>query len=565
MINIDSSRAHAYRIVRQLIENFSSHQVLWTFLWFVSALSIIDIPGAIVYNIPYHCQILYIVTVSAMKASILLILIVPLIKRHKWFGRSILLIYIFLATMNAFCFKFYDTGITRRLILTIVQTNKNEIREFLEGLINNIQGILLAPLFYLSIIFGTAFIYVFNIMPRKTFLWIAGCMSGTGFIVASIFGYSFKSGKSAHLLTARIIKYSLRVWKTEKEYAKLLAQAPELPHPETVSSSHLAQNIIIIIGESASRDHHSIYGYPLPTTPALDAMRDSLLIFNDAIGSSACTYSNMACILSFMKDNSITDNVLEYPTFVDVFNHAGYKTFWLSNQERTGYMSNISGIMTHNAAVIKYVGAECSEDALQFRYDDRLIAPFRQALSDTAHAKLIFLHLMGSHTSYRSRFPVERRHFNASEEMAAHPTRTWLTRRTATILADYDNSIRFTDSIVAKVIESASTDPAPSIVFYFSDHGKNVYDEGDYIERSMAYTRVPMIIYANSVYRTAQPEYFRQIMTARTQPISTANIIYSVMTLSGTKYDAYDAADDFMSESLSPRCRYVDWKPFDTD
>ena len=59
---------------------------------------------------------------------------------------------------------------------------------------------------------------------------------------------------------------------------------------------------------------------------------------------------------------------------------------------------------------------------------------------------MVFVHLLGSHVIYENRFPPERALFD-SEDILSTLDRPWLNNDGAQLLADYSNSLVFTDSI----------------------------------------------------------------------------------------------------------------------
>ncbi|MGI0440398.1 sulfatase-like hydrolase/transferase [Helicobacter himalayensis] len=59
--------------------------------------------------------------------------------------------------------------------------------------------------------------------------------------------------------------------------------------------------VILIIGESTQRNYLNLYGYPLPTTPKLNALRDSqnLFVFSDVISPATHTDESLRKVLTF--------------------------------------------------------------------------------------------------------------------------------------------------------------------------------------------------------------------------------------------------------------------------
>lgn len=547
-------------IITKILSVFCSNKGLWVFLYLLSFFSLIDIPGSPVFKLPVYLQILYLIFVSAFKSSVLLLLLSALLstKRLRIFAWIFLGLYSLIATANIFCYCYYGMGISRKLILILAQTTPDEIAGFMPGLSHNIIGIFKRPQFYLTVAGLSLLFFTLSKLNNRAFTYFCTITGIIGFGCFIMFSLAYTSGRSAHLLSARILKYGAEVYSWNKRYHEILAQKTPLPFVNSVESNHSANTVIVVIGESALRKHHSLYGYSLPTTPRINAMSDSLFIFNDAIGSSKSTSGNMERILSFKKDDQTFGDGLDYPLLIDFFNEAGYKTFWLSNQERTGSVSNTSGVMVMNSHVIEYVGADNSEDALCVRYDEVLIPELDKALSDTAGNKLIFLHLLGSHVEFKHRYPSELNVFSYNDELKAFEEYTWLDKDMAQRRAEYDNSIRYTDSLLSEIINKTARQKYPSLLVYFSDHGENVYDESSYTGRDDQSVEIPFIVYLNRCYRHQHPNIRQQILNAVNKPLSSANLIHMLLTLTGSKYELYDPELDVLSDSFKIRPRYVD-------
>lgn len=410
---IENKRGYEYVKIKdrysKYLDVLLSYKQLWLFLSILSIMSIWDIPNASIFKMDLWARIIYAIMVGGLKGTILLI-IYNLCRKWKILRIAwciFIIFYAIIATLNFVSYEFYEFGLTRKMMFIVAQTTSYEIREFLPGLYYNIINLLENPILYIYVLLIIALFYYIKYLSNRILKLIVLMISGIGVVLFMLYCTSYTSGRSAHFLIARTVKYGIEVYNWERQFKLLKTTKKELPDKTTVASQHLASNVIVILGESASRAHHSIYGYELPTTPMLDAMKDSLFVFTDAIGSSASTTGNMERILSFKEDDLTAGDGLEYPLVVDFFNEAGYKTYWLSNQERTGSVSNTSGVMAMNADIIKYVGAENSEDALAIKFDEVLLPCFRDALSDTVKNKMIFLHLYGSHVEFSHRYPVK--------------------------------------------------------------------------------------------------------------------------------------------------------------
>lgn len=550
-------------IAEKYCNYLSLHRSLLLWLCVFSFLSLIDIPSSPAFCLSPFQQYAYLTTVSIFKGTLLCSLMYPLFKKRLdiivWLITGI---YCVMALTNALSFIFYDMGISRKLILILAQTTEVETRGFLPGLAGNIGMLFKSGIFYLAVAVVLGLYFVVKKCNGKILAISVSALSLTGFVCFLSFSLNYKSGRSAHSLLMRVAKYGKEVYYWNRQFQTAASCRRALPDANTVSSSHLSHTVVVVIGESAIRSHHSLYGYRLQTTPNLEILADSLYIFTDVIGSSKSTAGNMERILSFKKDDTTFGDGLEFPLLIDYFKEAGYKTFWLSNQERMGTVSNTSGAMSMNSDVINYVGADNSEDALILKYDGALLSPFNDALTDSAEYKLIFVHLLGSHTEYRHRYPDSFSHFNSDDEKNAFGFE-WLDRDMARRRAEYDNSIMYTDNLLGQMIKEVSGLDNPAVLLYFSDHGENVYDNSAYSGRDDSSVEVPFILYANSKYRDGNPTIIHNLNGVLDLPFSTANIVHLLISLTGSSYSYYDPQLDILSDRYVTRPRYVDeqiWK-----
>ncbi len=536
---------------------------LWLLLWALGMLSVADIPGSPIFVLSRAEQWGYIVAAGALKASVLGVPLGLMMRRRPWRPAAVAVIAVYglLAVVNALCYRFYEFGITRKLLMILSQTTSREASEFVPALLANLRGLLSAPSTYVVAASALAVCVAMLRMPRRAAVAVAAALPLAGDVSFAAFSMSYIAGRTAHSLVVRTAKYIVEARREQQRYAQMQqGHVAPLPRAGSIAAEGDVA-VVVVIGESASRDHLSLYGYALPTSPRLDAMRDSLYVFTDAIGSSSCTAGNMERILTFKEDDATEGDALSYPGVIDVFKAAGYRTWWLSNQERVGMFSNISGVLAERADEVRFVGADNSEDALALRYDDALLPDFAAAMDAGDARRLVFMHLMGSHTHYDARYPGDFARFGAADEMRLGLP--WLDGRTGAIRAAYDNSILYTDHLLAGIVGRLAREPRPAVMVYFSDHGENVYDEGPYTGRGRAYVRVPFVVYANAAYRRSRPDMAGRLAAAVGRPLSTANVVYMLMTLTGTRYAMYDGADDPLSDDFTPRPRMVDEQPWD--
>lgn len=555
-------------IIRRKLKTFTHNRKyirLWVVFLLFSLGGLADIPNS---NLMEGCEVVRwtLMTFIALFKATLLDTILYAFRRHKFMRTMIIafiVVYCAFCLINFCSWWLYGFGITNKLMTIIAQTNSRELLEFLPIFADDFFREINPLIFLVLVILITCSIYFAPVLLiRKYSNQILFTAAIIGFLSFCYCLITFPVGKTTLLVSVRVTKNIYQSIDERKTIKKLEDCRKVFPFPEKIKSSHKANNIVFVIGESAARDHHSIYGYPLCTTPYLDSISKDLFIFQNAVASGTATALNMECLLSFKSDNDTTQRWFEFPWLIDLFKYAGYKTFWLSNQEKSGIWSNPSAIMVSDADEITYVGAESNSDHTLDKYDTALLQPFNQAICDSSLNKLICIHLLGSHIKYSKRYPPHA-DFIKADSILNHNNPQWMTREKAQTVAQYDNSIRFTDAILKNMIKSIRNKTAPSVLIYLSDHGEFVYDGRNFRGRDRSSVRVPFIIYINDAYRKYNPDIVKRLYNAEKSKFSTSDVIHLIMTLSGTSYPYYDESKDILSDWFKTRTRYVDNIPWE--
>ncbi|WP_239505923.1 sulfatase-like hydrolase/transferase, partial [Proteus mirabilis] len=85
---------------------------------------------------------------------------------------------------------------------------------------------------------------------------------------------------------------------------------------------------VLIIGESARRDYHHAYGYPINNTPFMSSSNGVLI--DGLVSGGTNTISSLRLMLT--KPNTTNWEPDYSLNFIDLAKSAGIKTYWLSNQ-----------------------------------------------------------------------------------------------------------------------------------------------------------------------------------------------------------------------------------------
>jgi heptose-I-phosphate ethanolaminephosphotransferase len=260
------------------------------------------------------------------------------------------------------------------------------------------------------------------------------------------------------------------------------------------------QTYVVVIGESATRGHHSIYGYQRETNPELEKLKNELIIFDKMKSSYAVTYLALAETLT----NSSRQRPIPFTETVDVVGLsklAGFDTWWLSTQPKNeGTTLSASSFADHR----RYKSG----------LDEVLLPEFDKALASEQKDKVIFVHIRGSHLSYHKRYPENFNHFTKRKNIRIYTRDP--TQQQIDVVNAYDNSIRYTDWFLKQLIEKLKGLDGINALVYFSDHGEEVYDYEDFVGHELKRTtpvmfEVPFFIWTNQEYQHKKTNAYNQL------------------------------------------------------
>ena len=262
------------------------------------------------------------------------------------------------------------------------------------------------------------------------------------------------------------------------------------------------ESFLVIIGESSSRRHWSLYGYQRNTTPEMDSM-SGLLVFRDVISSHSHTNPALGKALT----SSIVSDLNTYgsPSIVDLANAAGFTTYWFSNQQRMGPYDNAVSVLAEAATHKKFINLGFKKSLSSNNFDESLLPLLRNVLSGSKERKLIILHLFGSHFPYGKRYPEPFEKFSGSSKS----------------IDGYDNSIAYTDYVLGDAFRLAEKADIDAVV-YFSDHGEDVVSGLAHNSSRMtrAMVEIPFVVRLSERYRERYPETNKKIVNSLDKPLS---------------------------------------------
>ena len=313
------------------------------------------------------------------------------------------------------------------------------------------------------------------------------------------------------------------------------------------SCSYRVPTIVLIIGESYNKYHSQLYGYNKATTPrqvALEA-EGSLVKFTDVVSTwnlTSFVFKHMMSLYAVGDSGEWCDQ----PLFPEVFRKAGYHVTFVTNQfepKAKDAVYDFSGGFFLNDPELSQRQFD-SHNTKTHRFDDGVIKEYDALKDSTIKHNLVILHLMGSHVDYRARYP-QKTNTVFTPQMYNRPE---LSDQQKQILAHYDNSLRYNDSIVAVVTQRFIDKDA--VVIYMPDHGEEIFDDSPYMYGRMHSANIdyrlarnemeiPFWIWGSPLYRENHPYGWMAIQNAKDRPLMIDALPHLLMYLGGISSPLY--------------------------
>lgn len=487
----------------------------------------------------YDASIRTIVKETVFNGAVLMLLLAAVFNINNRivkgvFSAFLLFFYIILFIQIMVFYNFYNF-IDNAILYTAFETNSNEIIGFIDSYGKWYQPVFV--IFYLYIAGKILFSYRFSIIKYKiaTVVLCIACLA---------VGYKFIE-RSISLLT--IATYS--------EYQEFTSQLSKNITNKTSSYFTNAINkeeqalYVVIVGESTSLRNMGIYGYYRDTNPELSKMKDELYLFNDVISPRTHTILSLDRIFSLGDYKKPEHN--ELGTVFQLANQAGFKTYWVSNQEPLGVNETLVSLYARATSEQHFV---TNTEQNSRKLDDALLPVLDRVIQDSLTSKkIIFLHLKGTHIFYRNGYPPSFEYFEDE------PRTKFPSGEAFQTINEYDNAVRYNDYIVSRIIQRVKKQNTNSYVIYFSDHGDDVYQDyngfGHYegIGTNAMY-QIPFIVWLSDEYKQHSGIDFNGKLERK---YILEDFIYSFAELSRIEFDQFQPQKSIFSNQFIYKERLI--------
>lgn len=477
------------------------------------------------------------------------ILAVPglLIGKHKKIWYAVLyLLFVVTGVIYVSHIILYGAVLDPESSVALLSTNSGEAMEYVQSFANaKILFVLLA--FLVTPYFFFRKIAVSSFYIKQDF--VVFCVLATLYVpIAAVRSFCTPMRP---LFSSSVVK-NIRTARNELRVESSLKIGYDKP---AMSIYPEEQTIVLVIGESANRNHMHLYGYARQTSQYTELL-DHVHVFSDVISPASTTHKSLGMMLT-LADLAGTPYTT---TILDVFKKAGFRTWWLSAQFTSG--SAGSGIvpMLMQRADVQWFSKLHLPDYEQ--YDEYMLPKFEAVLHEPAKRKLIIVHLMGSHTDYGARVPPNRRQdLSTGTPPSVSSLEVAKFNRNEGIVNLYDDSILYTDFVVSRIMETVEGFHGGVAVLYVSDHGEEVFDSEPRFghagsSRSPYVYEIPFVLRMSERYEDYLVHSGRiHIDTAR--PYQTDSLIHTLLNLAAIETPAYDATKSVLSKEFQERPRWI--------
>lgn len=306
------------------------------------------------------------------------------------------------------------------------------------------------------------------------------------------------------------------------------------------------EHYILVIGEAARYDHFHLNGYDRDTSPSLDSL-DNLFSLSGLYSNANLTHSAFPIMLT-RADIQHTDRGASERSIAEAYQEGGFQTAWLSSQPMMEFSTRIAQEMDYYKAAISGLDGGSGDP-------DSVLYDWTADMFDHHPARKTFyvLHMLGSHFKYDQRYPKEYELFKPAIQ-ASDGYSVLSAHNKDKVINTYDNTIRYTDHVLSKIIGLLRKQKGIRALIYVSDHGENLFDDereysvhGTY-EGTEYEAHVPCFIWLSEEYKAAYPEKVKALEQNLHKQVQSDVLFYSLADMGGLREIVVPEKNLFSSE-----------------
>jgi lipid A ethanolaminephosphotransferase len=297
--------------------------------------------------------------------------------------------------------------------------------------------------------------------------------------------------------------------------------------------------VVLVLGETARAANFQLNGYARPTNPKLSTL--DIVNYPNVQSCGTATATSLPCMFSHFGRKAFSDDEgSRFESVLHVLARAGMRVIWRDNQ--SGCKGVCDGLEVQDVSALK-VAPYCEQGRC---YDEILLHDF-DSLTSSNKPTVVVMHQLGSHgPSYFARYP---KHF-AKFAPECKEADLRLCNKEA-ITNAYDNTIVYTDHLLASIIERLRTEKNfATALIYVSDHGESLGENGlflhglPYAIAPLVQKHVPMVMWMSQDFRTSAGIDQNCLKARASGSFSHDNLFHSLLGLLAIDTKVYDGGLD---------------------
>ena len=499
---------------------------LWKFAMLMSIVNLL------LYNIPFFVFVsnhseLTIFWYIFLQLSLLIVMLLAnflacyiLVFLFRYFGRVLIAIGHIISSICVYFVYVYSTIIDDSMIKNVLNTRSSEALPFVSWpLLLTILLIGVVPAIYVlvqKIDYGT----------WKRFGIVLGSVIGVvGLFILLNFNRILWISKYDTELGGLLMPWSYTVNTGRVLSAMHKANKKEILLPDgRIRNEDEKTAVVLVIGESARRANFSLYGYEKHTNPCLESIGGVYAL--PARSCATYTTAGTKAILEYKSQRTL------YEILPNYLYRMGVDVVWRTSNWGEPPV-HIDEYETRGKLAKRY------KEYIDKDYDGVLFYNIKQRIIDSQKNKVfIVLHTSTSHgPSYNSHYPNRFQKFVPIAESVEEGRSS-----KETLFNAYDNTILYTDYLLANLIDSLnSIDQWKTAMLFVSDHGESLGENGLYMHgvpmkvAPKEQYEIPFIVWTKNDFRTIKN---------LSDEIEQHSVFHSVLNLFDIESEVYDAELD---------------------
>ncbi len=317
----------------------------------------------------------------------------------------------------------------------------------------------------------------------------------------------------------------------------------------TASKQAQGETYIVVIGESLNKKNLGLYDYVRPTTPLLSkkAEQGDILVFAQAYANYSYTIKVLQLSLTEANQYNGKD-YYDSLSIVDVLKQADVETHWLTNQVIYGGWDNMISVIASEANHLVALNHTIGKHTQTQKFDGALIDEVKKVLATpTTKNRVIFVHLMGSHGSYKLRYPENFAHYTKPLDRALYGDLADTSQSRQDKINAYDNSIVYNDFVVSSLIDILAQEKGVAGLWYMPDHADDALAGKGHSSSKFNFhmLQIPMLAWMNTAYQETYPDTY-QALRQHVPKVFTNDVLYdSLLGFTHVQSDRYEPEHDF--------------------